>query len=226
LGAGTLSYQWNVNGTNVVNGPAISGATNATLTLSNVQPAQAGNVFVVITNNAGSITSQVAALTVYLPPAITAAPQGWTKMAGLPASLSVTAVGSPSPVYQWYFNGQPLNLATNASLTFSPLATTNTGSYTVLVSNLYGAVISAPAVVTVTNPVITLSTSGVGMGMTPAGFGFQLSIPAGSTYVVLASTDMINWIPISTNVATAATTAITDATAAKYTRRFYRAQLQ
>jgi alpha-tubulin suppressor-like RCC1 family protein len=58
--AGTPSpaYNWRTNGT------AISGATNASLTLNNVQTNQAGNYTVVITNGWGSVTSSVATLTV------------------------------------------------------------------------------------------------------------------------------------------------------------------
>jgi hypothetical protein len=58
---GPLSYQWLFNGTN------IAGATNATLTLTNVQPGAAGNYQVIISNASGSVTSVVALLTVTNP---------------------------------------------------------------------------------------------------------------------------------------------------------------
>ena len=48
-GTPPLSYQWNFDGTN------ISGATNTTLTLTNVQLSQAGNYAVLVTNLYGSI---------------------------------------------------------------------------------------------------------------------------------------------------------------------------
>lgn len=53
-----LSYQWSFNGTNIV------GATNSSLTVSNVQPQDAGEYAVVIANSVGSITSSNALLTV------------------------------------------------------------------------------------------------------------------------------------------------------------------
>lgn len=53
-GTGPLSLQWYRDGTNIV------GATNGTLSLSNVQPHQAGRYWVVVTNLAGSATSQEA----------------------------------------------------------------------------------------------------------------------------------------------------------------------
>jgi len=55
-GSEPLSFQWLKGGT------AISGATNFSLVLSNVQTANAGNYTVVVTNVAGSVTSEVATL--------------------------------------------------------------------------------------------------------------------------------------------------------------------
>jgi len=51
VGSPVLTYQWQHNGSDIVN------ATNATLTLSNVVYAQAGNYDVVVSNPAGMITS-------------------------------------------------------------------------------------------------------------------------------------------------------------------------
>ena len=61
-GAPPLTYQWRLNGVALVNGNGISGATGATLVLSNVQPAQAGNYSVAIGSGNGSLTSAEAAL--------------------------------------------------------------------------------------------------------------------------------------------------------------------
>jgi len=57
-GTAPLAYQWSVNTTNLV------GATNATLVLTNLQFAQAGNYAVQITNAAGTAFSSNALLTV------------------------------------------------------------------------------------------------------------------------------------------------------------------
>jgi hypothetical protein len=51
-----LAYQWQLNGSNV------SGATNALLTVTNVQPSNAGNYRVVVTNAFGTATSSNALL--------------------------------------------------------------------------------------------------------------------------------------------------------------------
>ncbi len=58
VGDGTLGYRWQRNGAN------ISGGTNLSLTLSNIQTANAGSYTVIITNSSGSITSRPAVLRV------------------------------------------------------------------------------------------------------------------------------------------------------------------
>jgi GH25 family lysozyme M1 (1,4-beta-N-acetylmuramidase) len=62
-GAPPLTYQWFCNTTNVPN------ATNTTLALVNVQPANAGTYTLVVTNSSGSVTSSPVSLLVYPPQA-------------------------------------------------------------------------------------------------------------------------------------------------------------
>ena len=90
-GTPPLGYQWNFNGTNIV------GATNAPLTLTNVQFSQAGSYAVLVTNLFGSVLSSNAVLTVNLPPAVPAI-TGFSPIAGS-AGTSVTIFGTNfSPV--------------------------------------------------------------------------------------------------------------------------------
>ncbi|MEI9961813.1 MAG: immunoglobulin domain-containing protein [Limisphaerales bacterium] len=56
-------FQWRFNGTNIF------GATNASYSFANVQPADTGNYSVVVANVAGSVTSADAALALLPPPA-------------------------------------------------------------------------------------------------------------------------------------------------------------
>ena len=63
-GTAPLSYQWWFSGSSLL------GATNASLTLTNVQPANAGSYHVIVTNVAGQVTSSDATLTVLLLPTI------------------------------------------------------------------------------------------------------------------------------------------------------------
>jgi hypothetical protein len=61
-GSAPLIYQWQFNGT------AIPGATNATLVLGSIQPAQAGTYHVIITNVVGALVSDPAQVLVLAPP--------------------------------------------------------------------------------------------------------------------------------------------------------------
>ena len=63
-GFGTLAYQWRSNDV------AMNGATAASLTLSNTQPAFAADYTVVLTNLLGSVTSIVATLSVIPQPSV------------------------------------------------------------------------------------------------------------------------------------------------------------
>jgi hypothetical protein len=91
-----------------------------------------------------------------LRPRITAQPQSITVNQGSPATFSVTATGTGPISYQWRFNGNPLNNATNSSFTRSAAQLNHEGVYSCIVSNANGPVASAGATLTVRPaPVIT-----------------------------------------------------------------------
>jgi len=64
---------------------------------------------------------------------------------GTSASFSVTASGAQPLRYQWQFNGQNISNATNATLNLNSVTATNSGGYSVVVSNPYGSVTSSTA---------------------------------------------------------------------------------
>jgi len=147
---GPLSYQWWFNGTNL-----LSSATNVSLTRTNLSATNAGSYTVVVsdsTSSFSSVTSAVAVLTVNYPAAITNPPAGLAVTNGANATFSVGASGTAPLAYSWRFNAtNVLGGATNAMLTVTNAQATNAGSYTVVVTNAYGAITSSPAVLTV-NP--------------------------------------------------------------------------
>jgi hypothetical protein len=212
-GTSPLSYQWSLNGT------ALSGAASSTLTLNNIQTTDAGSYTVVVANSLGSVTSVVATLTVNVPPGITTQPLSQTVTAGQNTSFSVVATGTAPLSYQWSLNGTALSDATSSTLTLNNVQTTDAGSYTVVVTNAADSVTSEVATLTVIPP--TPPSFGSAR-MTPNGFEFQLSVPIGSIYVILASTNLQDWTPISTNVALTATVLVTDTEATNHSTRFYR----
>jgi hypothetical protein len=140
-GTAPMSYHWSFNGTNILN------ATNVSLTLTNLQLNQAGNYSVLVTNVAGSTNSAAAVLTVVgVPPTIATQPTNQTVQIGGTASFNVTTTGTAPLIYQWNFNGTNIVGATNATLTVTNVQSSQTGSYAVSVTNVYGSTVSSNAV--------------------------------------------------------------------------------
>lgn len=148
-GTAPLSYQWRKDGAN------IPGATSATNNLTGVTTNDAGGYSVVVTNSSGSITSQVATLTVLpavTPPRITSSPTNVTVVAGQPAVFAVGADGTPPLSYQWRLNGGALLDATGTTLTWNPARLSQAGDYSVVVTNSGGSITSSVARLTVNLP--------------------------------------------------------------------------
>ena len=146
-GTAPLSYQWQLDGSN------IPGATEASYTIPFVQTNDAGNYRVVVSNAVNSIVSQPASLTVLVPPSIVSlVPLSQTVIAGSSVAFTVTAAGTLPLRYQWLFNGAEVLDATSPVLTFNNVQPDDAGPYRVVVTNLVGAVTSAVATLTVQVP--------------------------------------------------------------------------
>jgi alpha-tubulin suppressor-like RCC1 family protein len=144
-GAPPLAYQWFFNGTN-----AIAGATFTELLLTNVQPRDSGAYTVIVSNAFGAITSSPAILTVLgSPPSILESPRSQTVIVGRFLDFEVRAGGSLPLSYKWLFDGGPISNANSADLHLADVQFSQAGTYTVVVTNAFGAVTSAPAMLTV-----------------------------------------------------------------------------
>ncbi|MDB6031656.1 MAG: C-terminal target protein, partial [Verrucomicrobiales bacterium] len=143
-GTSPLLYEWWLEGS------PLPGANGATLTLTNVQPADGGVYAVRISNPAGSVTSTGALLTIIIAPSISQQPADTFIVAGNPAALSVGATGTDPLQYQWFFNRTILLAGkTNSALVFASTSKALNGLYNVVVANAGGAVTSAVARLTV-----------------------------------------------------------------------------
>jgi alpha-tubulin suppressor-like RCC1 family protein len=89
------------------------------------------------------------AATVSAPPRLVASPTNVTVGAGAPVQLAVTVTGSGPFTYQWQRNGAPVVGANQATLTLPAAEVAQAGVYRVNVANDHGAVVSAPATVSV-----------------------------------------------------------------------------
>ena len=156
-----VTYQWQGNGVN------LAGATNTTLTVTNVQTTSATNYAVMVTDNGGmgSVFSDTAHLILVTAPIIISqSPMPTNQVFGvlyqtnLTLSVVATAPGMSNgfPLrYQWQKNGNNLPSANAASYNFNGLAGSS-DTYSVLVTNTVGSV-SAGWQVTVTNIAINVT---------------------------------------------------------------------
>jgi hypothetical protein len=137
---------------------------------------------------------------------------------GSPVSLSVAATGTAPLTYQWRRNDTPLSGATAATFTLPAAQLSDSGTYTVAVSNLAGTVVSAPALLTVIAATATHAVSGPGYSGggtvtvtntithsgTATALGWQVLLPPGLSYAadagavgntkpVAGTTDLLEW---------------------------------
>ena len=102
-GTGPLGYQWRRNGTRLTDTTHLVGTQSNLFTIVNALTNDSGRYSVVITNSAGSVTSQVATLTVTNPTV-------WT------IAVQVVGNGTIAPNY----NGQVLTIGNNYTMTAQP----------------------------------------------------------------------------------------------------------
>lgn len=137
------AYQWKKDGAN------ISGATTTSLTLPNVQPANAGTYTVVASNSAGSVTSSGATLTVnpiVQAPVITLQPVAETIASGSTVVFRAAATGATS--VRWQYNGADIVGATSPMLVLRGATAANAGSYTMIATNSGGSTTTNAATLT------------------------------------------------------------------------------
>jgi hypothetical protein len=129
--------------------------------------------------------------------------------------LTVDAAGDPPPAYQWYFNGTSLLSCADSCLVLTNIQFSQSGTYTVVATNQYGAVTSAPVALNVIPAVERRPAAGV-----------KLMGEAGSLLNVdyanfLSATP--NWLPLDTVTLASTSQYCFDASEPLPPQRFYRA---
>ena len=123
-------------------------------------------------------------------PTITVQPQGATVALGTPALLTVGAVGTYPLAYQWQLGGTnipgatttnyslaPLPEGTNPVLTIVQAGFSQAGSYSVIVTNAYGAATSGPAILSVVDTIPPTILACPTNGILAAGANCQAALP-------------------------------------------------
>ena len=193
-GAPPFIFQWYYNTNSPVGSPT-SGTNSSSYTLTNVHTNQSGNYSVQVINGFGSLTSSNALLTVKVfPPTIGIQPTNQRVLIGGSASFVVSVSGTAPFVYHWRFNGTNILGATNAACTIPAVVATNTGNYSVVITNSAGGVTSSNAFLTViVPPTMTLQLL--------AGYPvLNLNGMLSNNFTVQYNTDLTgtNWMPLQT----------------------------
>jgi hypothetical protein len=142
-GTAPFAFTWYLGTPSDTSQPLGSGASIT------VSPTASSSYWVRATNSCGGADSAAISITVNQPcdlPAISSQPQSPTIVTGGSVTLSVIALGTAPLAYQWYEAGAPLPGATDASITVTPLDTTN---YFVRITNACGYTDSDVATITV-----------------------------------------------------------------------------
>lgn len=157
-GSAPLAYQWQRNGADVPNG------TGPVLTFASTSLTDAGTYTVVVSNSAGSTTSNTAGLVVTpVPgaPAITTQPTNRSVLHGQRATFSLAVSGNPAPQCLWTRNSAAIAGATSCTgyTTADTTIADNGTVYNVVVYSPGGVAVGSGAVLTVSAgaavPVIT-----------------------------------------------------------------------
>jgi len=180
-GTGPLRYRWRLDGAD------IPMATNSSLIITtNAGLAHNGDYSVVVTDDIGPVTSDLATLIVRVAPVITQHPASQTVAIGSTVAFTVNATGTRPMGYRWRRGG--LSFVFNEgvpSLTLTNVQLTNGNTYNVIVTNIANAqgvpstnahlVVVAPPTNQVTNPGHTVTFIAAAGGPPPLRYQWQFN---------------------------------------------------
>jgi glucose/arabinose dehydrogenase len=136
-------------------------------------------------------------------PIISLQPASQTVSSGSTVVFNVASSGEPSATFQWSLNGAPIAGATGEMLVLQDATAAGAGTYTCVVTNAAGSVMSAPASLAVdasaASPrLIDISTRGqVGTGANLLIAGFVVGGTASKTVLIRASGPAIGAAPFN-----------------------------
>ena len=158
-------------------------------------------------------------------PTIVTQPQSQSVVAGNSVTFSATATGTSPLTYQWRKGGVNISSATLNTYTIGTVQAADSGLYSVLVSNVAGAVVSSAATLTVITPsplVNAFNLSRLAFGPSQ-GLRIPLSPPDRTAFAIETSADLKTWVPLITFPSNSGPFEFIDSSAVGQPLRFYRA---
>ena len=132
-----VAYKWEFDGKELI------GATTSKLILFNVQAQNQGTYSVIITNNQNlTVRDSAKLIGSNVAPSVLSQTDNLSSSAGKNIEISVEASGAKPMVFQWFFDGVPIDGARASSLTLKNLSLEMEGNYFVEITNEYGSVTS------------------------------------------------------------------------------------
>ncbi len=222
-GDGALTYQWCKDGVILVNGGTVSGATSPALTNANALVGDAGNYTFVATNEAGSVISSSAALTVNIGTAtVTLGGLEGVYTGGPHPATATTSPGGLALTYIYDGGGiVPVNAGSHsviASVTDPSFQGTASGTLEILKAPLTAMADDLCKLPGTANPALTISYTGFVNGETtavleatptarttatadsPAGT-YPISLTGGTAHnyalTLLDGTLIVGWMPVA-----------------------------
>jgi len=160
------------------------------------------------------------------PPVITLQPIGQTNSMGATFSLNVSASGAPPISYQWLKDGTNVSGALSAAFNFVNATRRDSATYSVVASNPGGATLSSNAVILIRVPqrlnALVQPNGSFALSSGDADGG-PLSIQDVGKFESQASSNLVDWVPLTNNmILTNGTLLIIDQDATNFPVRFYR----
>ncbi len=183
------------------------------------------NGFVSLSNNSGESPSTlvIADAVRFFPsqsPLVTTNPQSLIAKVGSNVTFSVGVSGSPPFTYQWVFNGTNCLSGNTSTLTIPYAKISNTGQYSVTVSNFLGSASSSNAILTLISPNAPV------LGTPSLNSNGQIQIglngDSGVLFAIEVSTNLADWVTL-TNVFNASGSSVFFDMSGDSPAKFYRA---
>lgn len=187
----------------------------------------------------GLLASTQAQIGLLPPPTISVQPLGTNVQNEGTATFNVTAYTTLGVINSvtWLLNGKPiptsntvvtlqgtlLSSKIGSTLTVYNVSPTDVGNFSVQIASLLSGTATSQNAALGILPTVTPVAAET--GMVANGFQLKFSGPTGSNCVIEASSDLVHWAPISTNVITGGVVSYVDTAAKNHPSRFYRAKI-
>ncbi len=154
------SYRWRKNGIDLVDGGNVSGSSTPSLSLNSLSTSDIGVYSVRVTNPNGFVDSADISIGVVIAPFALITSPSELRCIG-DSILFAPAVGGTAPLsFQWYKDNNAIAGRTDPTLALAALTATDTGSYTLAVTNPCRTFTSEPINFTVAPPITCNPTLG------------------------------------------------------------------